>query len=101
MRIASRVLPSSEDLQWLRKQAVSAVVSKRLGERCRIILRAAEGLAIFLLLMEKMPVPVPFHLSRTVRPGEFTFSIAILSGAGITRKPWVAGIPSRPTTTAI
>jgi hypothetical protein len=99
MRIASRVLPSSEDLQWLRKQAVSAVVSKRLGERRRIILRAAEGRAIFLLLMEKMPVP--FHLSRTVRPGEFTFSIAILSGAGITRKPWVAGIPSRPTTTAI
>ena len=46
MRTANRVLPSAEDLQWLRKQAVSAVVSKRLGERRRIILRAAEGRAI-------------------------------------------------------
>jgi transposase len=43
MRIASHVSPSSEDLQWLRKQATSGVVSKRLGERCRIILQAAEG----------------------------------------------------------
>ncbi|HTD16963.1 MAG TPA: hypothetical protein VK673_17405 [Chthoniobacterales bacterium] len=36
--------------------------------------------------MEKMLVA--FHLCRTVRPEEFTFSIAILSGAGITKKPW-------------
>jgi len=43
MRIAPRPTPSSEDQTWLRKQAVSAVAPQRLAERCRIILRAAEG----------------------------------------------------------
>jgi transposase/transcriptional regulator with XRE-family HTH domain len=43
MRIAGHVSPSSEDLQWLRKQVASAVVSKRLSERCRIVLEAAAG----------------------------------------------------------
>ena len=43
MRIASYICPSSEDLQWLRKQASSAIVSKRLAERCGIVLLAAEG----------------------------------------------------------
>ena len=43
MRIAEHVSPSSADLEWLRKQASSAVASARVGERCRIVLRAAEG----------------------------------------------------------
>ena len=43
MRIASLISLSSEDQQWLRKQAVSAIASRRLAERCRIILLAAEG----------------------------------------------------------
>jgi transposase len=43
MRIAEHVTPSSADLEWLRKQASSAVAATRLGERCRIVLRAAEG----------------------------------------------------------
>jgi transposase len=45
MRIARSLSPSSEDQQWLRKQAGSAVVAKRLAERCRIVLLAAEGLS--------------------------------------------------------
>ncbi len=43
MRISELILPSAEELQWLRKQAGSAVALKRLSERCRIILLAAEG----------------------------------------------------------
>lgn len=43
MRIAPLISLSPEDQQWLRKQAASAVVSRRLAERCRIILLAAEG----------------------------------------------------------
>jgi len=43
MRIACHVSPSAEDLQWLRKQAASAIVSKRLAERCGIVLLATEG----------------------------------------------------------
>ena len=43
MRIAPLISLSPEDQQWLRKQAASAVVSRRLAERCRIILLAEEG----------------------------------------------------------
>jgi transposase len=43
MRIARSVSLSSEDQQWLRKQAGSAVAAKRLAERCRIVLLAVEG----------------------------------------------------------
>jgi len=43
MRIARSVSPSSEDQQWLREQAGSAVVVKRLAERCRIVLLAVDG----------------------------------------------------------
>jgi transposase len=43
MRITARPEPSSEDQNWLRKQAASAVTPRRLVERCQIILRAAEG----------------------------------------------------------
>src|SRR6187401_1212788 len=43
MRIARSPSPSPEDLQWLRKQASSAIVPKRLAERCRIVLLSAEG----------------------------------------------------------
>ena len=35
--------PSVEDLQWLRKQVTGVMVSKRLTERCWIVLLAAEG----------------------------------------------------------
>jgi transposase len=43
MRIARSLSPSSEDQQWLRKQVGSVVVVKRLAERCRIVLLAAQG----------------------------------------------------------
>ena len=43
MRISEFISPSVEDLQWLRKQAGSAVAPKRLAERCRIVLLAVEG----------------------------------------------------------
>jgi transposase len=43
MRIARPVSASMEDQRWLRKQAGSAIVPKRLVERCRIILLALEG----------------------------------------------------------
>lgn len=43
MSIAARLTPSSEDQNWLRKQATSAVAPRRLAERCQIILRAAAG----------------------------------------------------------
>ena len=43
MRIACSASPLVEDLQWLRKQATSAIVPKRLAERCRIVLLSAEG----------------------------------------------------------
>lgn len=43
MRIARIISPTPEDQQWLRKQASSAMTSKRLAERCQIVLLAAEG----------------------------------------------------------
>jgi transposase/transcriptional regulator with XRE-family HTH domain len=43
MSIARRLTLSTEDQEWLRKQAASAVASRRLVERCQIVLRAAEG----------------------------------------------------------
>jgi transposase/transcriptional regulator with XRE-family HTH domain len=43
MRIAPWPKPSTEDLQWLRKQATSAITPKRLAQRCRIVLLSAEG----------------------------------------------------------
>jgi transposase len=43
MRITPRPELSSQDEAWLRKQATSAVAPRRLVERCRIILRAAQG----------------------------------------------------------
>jgi transposase/transcriptional regulator with XRE-family HTH domain len=43
MAIAPLLHPSVEDRVWLRKQATSAVVPRRLTERCQIILRAADG----------------------------------------------------------
>src|SRR5271155_1835610 len=43
MRIIRSLSPSVEDLQWLRKQSSGVMVSKRLAERCRIVLLAAEG----------------------------------------------------------
>jgi transposase/transcriptional regulator with XRE-family HTH domain len=43
MSITPPTPPSAEDLVWLRKQVASAVTSKRLGERCQIVLLAAEG----------------------------------------------------------
>ncbi|MEO6786771.1 MAG: helix-turn-helix domain-containing protein [Chthoniobacteraceae bacterium] len=43
MFVAQFLSPSVEDLQWLRKQAASAVAPKRLAERCQIVLLAGEG----------------------------------------------------------
>src|SRR5688572_3764318 len=43
MVIASSHLPSSVDLQWLRKQATSGLTARRLAQRCQIILLASEG----------------------------------------------------------
>jgi len=43
MRIARIITPTPEDDQWLRKQASSVMASKRLAERCQIVLLAAKG----------------------------------------------------------
>ncbi len=43
MRVAPVVELTELDREWLRKQARSGVASRRLGERCRIVLLAAEG----------------------------------------------------------
>jgi transposase len=43
MRVAPAVKLSEIDKEWLLKQASSGVATKRLGERCRIVLLAAEG----------------------------------------------------------
>ncbi len=43
MRIAHSHSPSREDLQWLRQQVSSVMTPRRLAERCRIVLLAAEG----------------------------------------------------------
>jgi transposase len=43
MRVAPSVELTEVDLEWLRKQSRSGVTSRRLGERCRIVLLAAEG----------------------------------------------------------
>ena len=43
MRIAASPTPSAEDLQWLGKQAASAIAPKRLAQRCRIVLLSVEG----------------------------------------------------------
>ena len=43
MRITPRHVLSGDDLAWLRKQAASAVTTRRLVERCQIVLRATEG----------------------------------------------------------
>src|SRR6476660_3419508 len=43
MRIADSVSLTSEDQQWLRKQAGSAIAPKRLAERCSIVLLGFEG----------------------------------------------------------
>ena len=43
MCIVRSPAPSVEDLQWLRKQASSAMTPKRLTERCRIVLLSVEG----------------------------------------------------------
>jgi transposase len=43
MRVAPEIRLPEEELQWLRRQAQSAVASQRLSERCRIVLLAAEG----------------------------------------------------------
>ena len=44
MRISEFISPSVEDLQWLRKEAGSAVAPKRLAERCRIVLLGTKAL---------------------------------------------------------
>jgi len=43
MLIPGSIPPSAEDLQWLYKHSRSAVAPKRLVERCRIVLLAADG----------------------------------------------------------
>jgi transposase len=43
MRVAPTVKLSEVDREWLLKQARSGLAPKRLGERCRIVLLAAEG----------------------------------------------------------
>jgi transposase len=43
MLIAVSPTPSAEDLQWLRKQATSAIAPKRLAQRCQIVLLSVEG----------------------------------------------------------
>jgi transposase len=40
---AHRAVTPVEDLHWLRRQASSAIAPRRLAERCRIVLLAAEG----------------------------------------------------------
>ncbi len=43
MRVAPAVILSESDKDWLLKQSRSRIAPKRLGERCQIILLAAEG----------------------------------------------------------
>jgi transposase len=43
MVIADSDSPSLEDMEWLRKQASSGLTSRRLAERCQIVLLAIEG----------------------------------------------------------
>jgi len=43
MVIATSASPLLEDLHWLRKQAASGLTSRRLAERCQIVLWASEG----------------------------------------------------------
>lgn len=43
MRVAPEIKLAEDELKSLRRQAQSAVVSRRLSERCRIVLLAAEG----------------------------------------------------------
>lgn len=43
MRVAPVVELSELDRGWLRKQSRGGVASRRLGERCRIVLMAADG----------------------------------------------------------
>jgi transposase len=43
MRIAPAIVLSEPDREWLLKQSRSGIASKRLGERSRIVLLAAEG----------------------------------------------------------
>ena len=43
MHITLRPILSGDELTWLRKQAASAVTTRRLVERCQIVLRETEG----------------------------------------------------------
>jgi hypothetical protein len=43
MLVARCITPSVEDVEWLRRQVSSSMTSKRLAERCRIVLLAIEG----------------------------------------------------------
>ncbi len=43
MRVAPAVVLSESDKEWMLKQSRSAIAPKRLGERCQIVLLAAEG----------------------------------------------------------
>ena len=43
MVIATSDFPSLEDVQWLQRQATSGLTSRRLAERCQIVLLATEG----------------------------------------------------------
>ena len=43
MRVAPAVALSESDKEWLLKQSRSSVAPKRLGERCRVVLLAAQG----------------------------------------------------------
>jgi transposase/transcriptional regulator with XRE-family HTH domain len=43
MLIARCITPSVENLEWLRRQVSSSMTSKRLAERCQIVLLALEG----------------------------------------------------------
>jgi hypothetical protein len=44
MRVAPTVILTELDREWLLKSSGSGVTSQRLGERCRIVLLAAEGM---------------------------------------------------------
>ena len=43
MRITPAILLQNDDKEWLQHHAGSAIASRRLGERCRVVLLAAEG----------------------------------------------------------
>ncbi|MDB6154455.1 MAG: ISBmu8 transposase [Chthoniobacteraceae bacterium] len=43
MRVAPAVVLSESDREWMLKQSRSAVAPRRLGERCQVVLLAAEG----------------------------------------------------------